>query len=179
MDGNDILKNLNKGDILAFECLVDLYERRIYGFIYNITHDYSLTEDLTQDVFLKVYQNIYRYNPDYPIKPWIFKIAYNITVNYLKKNKIKEVELDDRIQKCCSVEDDVNRLEIKQAVLQGIQHLKPNCRAIFALRIVEDLPFEQIAQMLQTSTASVKLKFYRNRKFLIKSLTKSFSEVDL
>lgn len=156
-----------------FEKLINNYEKKIYSFIYNMVRDKYMTQDLTQDVFLKVYQNLYKYNNEYPIEPWVFKIAYNTTLNYLKKNKnrIKEVQLDENLNSICLSDDNMVSIEIQETILKTMNSFSPDCKAIFTLRITEDLTFEQIAEILGTSAASVKLKFYRHRKILIDKLS--------
>lgn len=179
MDSKVSLKLLNKGDVNSFEYFVSLYEKRIYGLIYNIVHNHSLAEDLTQDAFVKIYQNIYKYNPEYPIEPWIFKIAYNLTLNYLKKNKIKEVEMKEELTVDDVFEDYIIESQEIETILKEIQTFKADSSVILRLRIIEDFTFDEIAEMLDTSASSVKLKFYRSRKILIKKLSKYFNEVKL
>lgn len=135
-----------------------------------MTRNHEAAEDLTQDVFIKVYKNLYKYNPDYPIKPWIFKIAYNPTVNYIRKNKrhLSDVSIDEPSAIVFS-EDYSKKIDFKNILYI---ELKPICRTIVILRLLEDMPFGQIAYMLNSSLASVKLKFYRSRKILIANLKK-------
>ena len=163
----------------SFEYIVNVYEKRVYGFVYHMVHNADLAEDLTQDVFVRVYEKLYTYNPEYAIEPWLFKIAYTITLNYLKKNKTrkKEVTIEEDMFICPNSYNSIQEFETKHIILKEIEAFKPDCRAIFILKIMEDLTFEQIAMMVGMSTAAVKLKFYRNRKVLIERLNKSFKEV--
>lgn len=157
-----------------FEKLISGYEKKIYRFIYNMIRDHYMTQDLTQDVFVKIYKNLYKYDSEYPIEPWIFRIAYNVTVNYLKKNKnrVNEIQLEEKINNIYAYEDNISSFEIQETILKTINSFTPDCKAIFTLRIIEDLTFEQIAEILGTSVASIKLKFYRHRKILINELSK-------
>lgn len=166
-----MLKLLTKGDIDSFEYLVQLYEKKIYVYIYAMIKSRETSKDLTQDVFIKVYKNLYKYNPDYPIKPWIFKIAYNTTINYIKKNKkhLSDVSIDKPSTIVFS-KDDSYKIDFKNALYAELNKLKPECRTIVILRLIEDMSFEQIAYMLNSSIASVKLKFYRSRKVLMENL---------
>lgn len=178
MDDSYIIKAAVEGDKYYFEYLVNSYKDRVYGFIYHMIHDSESAEDLTQDVFVKVYQNLYKINPDYGIKSWLFKIAYNTTINYLKKNKSrkKEVAFGEGFENEIQGKSYIDDFEARHVILNEIRTLKSDCKAIFLLRVVEDLSFDQIAIMLGTTTASVKLKFYRNRRILIDRLSKTFKE---
>lgn len=181
MDKDTLLKNFSKGDINSFEYIVDTYEKRIYGFIYHMIHDSCTAEDLTQEVFMKTYQNSYKYNCDYPIEPWLFKIAYNITISYIKKNKKKFNEVEILNSDCNTVfsQDISGNFEMRDLLLREMHRFKPDVRAIFLLKIVQDLSFEQIAIMLNSSPSAIKLKFYRNKKLIMEKLEKSLKEVSI
>jgi len=163
----------------SFEDIVNLYEKRVYGFIYHMVPDKNIVEDLTQEVFIRVYEKFYKYDPEYAVESWLFKITYNITLNYLKKNKNRNKEVSIEVHKDIdiNVSDSIQEFETKYIILRELEAFKPEIRAIFLLKIMEDLSFEQIALMFGTSTAAVKLKFYRNRKVLVERLNKSFKEV--
>lgn len=172
MEYKSILRELPKGSIEAFEFLVNTYERRIYCFIYNIIHNTEESEDLTQDVFIKIYKNSYKYNPKFPIEPWLFKITYNAVINYIKKNKnaLKEIPIESNLYNYKSSDDDMIGFETRDMILKEINSLKPEIRMIMYLRIIEDLSFYQISEVLGITDSSAKLKFYRNKKVLIKKL---------
>lgn len=174
MNDSYLLESLVRGDAGSFNDLVEMYEKMIYRFIYHMVHDAQTAEDLTQDVFIKVYQNLYKINNEFLLKPWFFKIAYNITLNYLKRNRRNiTYSIDENIPGG----DCIGQYETRQVILESIQSLKPDCRAIFILKLVEDLSFEQIAAILGISTGAVKMKFYRNKKELVNKLSQSFKEV--
>lgn len=174
MDENYLLEGLIKGDAESFNDLVEVYEKMIYRFIYHMVHDVQTAEDLTQDVFIKVYQNLYKLNNEFLLKPWIFKIAYNITLNYLKRNRRNiAYSIDENMP----VGDCIGQYETRQLILESMRSLKPDCRAIFILKLVENLSFDQIAAVLGISTGAVKMKFYRNKKELVNKLAESLKEV--
>lgn len=179
MEDELIIDALINRDAKAFEYLLTAYEKRVYGFIYNMTNNAGAAEDLTQEVFIKVYQNLHKFNTNYSIRPWLFKIAYNTTLNYNRRNKrrVEEVEIGKAEFQGVIAEDSIQSFVIRDTLMKEIQSFKPDCRAIFILRIIDELSFDEIAALLGTSTASVKLKFYRNRKVLIDKLGKTFVEV--
>lgn len=179
MNGTFNPKDFIKGDIDSFEYIVNCYEKKIYGFIYNMARNKGIAEDLTQEVFIKVYQNCYKYNPEFPVEPWLFKIAYNITLNYMKKNKnrLREVAIEEEISKIPSMEDQIERFEMRYMLLKTLEGLKPECKAIFILRLLEEKSFEQIALMTGNTAAAVKLKYYRNRKVIAEKLSGCLREV--
>lgn len=178
MKESSILKDLSKVDDAFFEKLVNLYEKRIYGYAYNMIHNSITAEDITQEIFIKIYKNLYKYDFKYPIEPWIFKISYNVILNYIKKNRniIKEVSLEDSMQEQC-VENSQENFEIRDIITSKIEEFKPDVRMILFLKIMDDLSFEQIGLIVGKTPSAVKLKFYRNRKILIKKLDHILNEV--
>jgi RNA polymerase sigma-70 factor (ECF subfamily) len=175
MDEVCLAERLVSGNMYYFEELVNLYHKRIYDFSYRMVHNRSTAEDITQDVFIKVYKNIHKLNSARALKPWILKIAYTTSISYLRKNKYLTIDIESN--EIASNEDCIGEYESRETILKEIEALSTDCRAIFLLRIMEDLSFEQIALMTETSVSSVKSKFYRSRKILIDRLSKSFREV--
>lgn len=178
MKESSILKDLSKVDDAFFEKLVNLYEKGIYGYAYNMIHNSITAEDITQEIFIKIYKNLYKYDFKYPIEPWIFKISYNVILNYIKKNRniIKEVSLEDNMQEQC-LENSQENFEIRDIITSKIEEFKPDVRMILFLKIMDDLSFEQIGLIVGKTPSAVKLKFYRNRKILIKKLDHILNEV--
>lgn len=180
MSNKSILISLQKGDIDSFEWLVNSYEKRIFYFIYSMVHNHDIAQDLTQDSYVKIYKNLYKFNPDYPIEPWIYRITYNVVLDFIKKNKnsLQEISLSSCINyiKENDADSSLSDIEFKDMLQRELQSLKPDTRMIIILRAVNDLSFEQIALILNKSVPSVKLKFYRNRKIFIQNLEKYIKE---
>lgn len=172
MEEKLVINKLKGFDTNTFEYIINSYEKKVYRFIYNMIHDEFMAQDLTQEVFIKIYKNFYKYNKEYPFEAWMFKIAYYTTLNYLKKNKKNELQFNEEFNNKETSEDYINNFELRDTILQELQSFTPECRAIYILRLFDDLSFEQIAQMLGITTAAAKLKFYRNRKVLIKKLNR-------
>lgn len=177
MEVQSIFNKLKDGDINSFEYIINRYEKKVFKFIFNLTHDEYMTQDLTQDVFIKIYKNFYKYDTEYPFEPWMYKIAYNITINYLKKNKNVEYKPHEELDNEYEDEDSLNNIEMRETLTQELFSLPSDCKAIFILRIVEDLSFEQIGELLGITAAAAKLKFYRNRKFLVDKFEKIYKGV--
>ena len=70
MEEKLVINKLNGFDTSSFEYIINSYEKIVYGFIYNMIHDEFMAQDLTQDVFIKIYKNFYKYNKEYPFEAW-------------------------------------------------------------------------------------------------------------
>ena len=145
-----------------------------------MVHNHDMAQDLTQDSYIKIYKNLYKYNPDYPIEPWIYRIVYNVVIDFLRKNKnrLQEVSLSSCVNniKGKDADSSLSDIEFKDMLQRKLKSLKPDIRMIIILRAVNDLSFEQIAFIVNKSVPSVKLKFYRNRKIFIHNLEKYIKE---
>jgi RNA polymerase sigma factor, sigma-70 family len=168
MDDSLISCAILSKDVHSFEYILGNYEKKIFTFIYHMVNNPETARDLTQDVFIKVYKNLHRYNAEYSLKPWIYKIAYNTAVTFIKKNK--HTITDTLIESIPANKDDISDFEMRYVIINELSAFDSECRAIFILRFIDDLSFDQIALMLGSTTASVKMKFYRNRKVLIEKL---------
>lgn len=90
-DDKEAIKKFLNGDEFAFESLIKKYTQLIYFFIFRHTNDHQLAEDLTQETFIKVWKKLRKFDIDKNFKNWLFKIAQNVTIDYFRKYKSKEV----------------------------------------------------------------------------------------
>jgi RNA polymerase sigma-70 factor (ECF subfamily) len=162
-----MIKNMKKGDMDSFTSFVRLYERRVYGFLLGMVHDRDDARDLTQEVLLKVFTSIYRFNEALPLRPWVFRIACNTAASHLKKKKV-HIPLDESMEYGSSTMDDA---EMRSLIRDEIMRFEPYARAVLILKIMEDFSFEQIALMLNSTASAIKMKYYRSRKVLAERLS--------
>src|SRR5580693_6398520 len=80
-----LIRQANGGDLDAFEELIRRFQRRVYGFAYQHLRDLDEAHDLTQEIFVKLYRNLARYDPARPFEPWFWKLAANTSINYRRK----------------------------------------------------------------------------------------------
>src|SRR5450759_1112065 len=93
LDDRSLVVRILGGDRDRFAELVSRYERRVVNYVYRITHRYEDAHDLTQDIFVKVYLALDRYDPKYQFSTWLFRIAQNSAIDALRKKTISEVSL--------------------------------------------------------------------------------------
>lgn len=164
-----------KGDRQALNLLIKRYLTPIYNFAFNYTKDEAAAEDLTQEVFVKVWKKIEKFNPQYKFKSWLYIIAKNTCLNYLKKNKaIAFSRLDngdgfifERLIEETSPSPQTE-LELKEtaAVINSvIEKLPEKYQQIVKLRYLGGYKFREIAGMFKESIETVKS---RNRRALIR-----------
>src|SRR6184192_439766 len=90
-----LVRQATGGDLDAFEELLRRLQRRVYGFAYQHLRDVDEAHDLAQEIFVKLYRNLGRYDPERPFEPWFWKLAANTTINYRRKRVPVPAELSD------------------------------------------------------------------------------------
>jgi RNA polymerase sigma-70 factor (ECF subfamily) len=169
MDDPDIelLRAIAGGDHLAFKGLVERYQSRLFNFLYRYLREREAAEDLTQEVFLKVYQAAPRFEPRAKVKTWIFTIAYNLAVNELRRRQrrgfFRLFAHEDREIEASKAE---NQLHLEETMTEALGLLPANQRAALLLRVRDELSYQEIAEILGVSRASVESLLFRARERL-------------
>ncbi len=167
---DQIKTQVEKGDFSAFETLVDEYKAMVYSIGLRITRRMEEAEEAAQDTFIKVLKSLGKYNGKAKLSSWIYRIAYNTALDYLKKNKKHQV-LDhiDEVPVADVSNDIVAGLEQKELAksIKTCLNLLPATDAlILTFFYYEDLKIEEISKIMKLSVSNVKVKLYRSRKKL-------------
>lgn len=175
------------GDVGAFEQLVKRYDRNIFRIAQHITQNREDAEDVTQDAFLKAYQNLRSFQEQSKFYTWLVRIAVNEALMKLRRRRTaKTVSLDEEVQtEDDSVPRDVadwspnpeqlyDQGELKEILQRTIQGLPASFRTVFVLRDVEGLSTEETAEALDLSVPAVKSRLLRARLQLRDRLSKFF-----
>jgi RNA polymerase sigma-70 factor (ECF subfamily) len=157
----DLADRAAHGDREAFEQLVHRFHRRIYGFAYRYIRDADEAQDLVQEVFLRLYRKLGRFDPQRPFEPWLWRVAANVCANYLDRRVPPPTALEG---------DDENvRTASPPALLEetrlgaALSRLPPTYRLLLALHYQADMPLSEIADTLGISEVTVKSRLYRAR----------------
>ncbi|MCB0282397.1 MAG: sigma-70 family RNA polymerase sigma factor [Calditrichae bacterium] len=177
MNDNDfeLIKLTKNGDLTAFDSLMQKYEKLVYKISYGFGRSKENALDISQEVFLKVFQKINKLRDDRLFKSWIIKITYNEGVDWVKKNRHLQThasidnETDFLIQ-APSNEDEFLAKEHKSELIKSLYNLNTRYRLAVVLRYFEDMPIKEIAQTLQCSEGVVKNMLFRSLRKLKTSL---------
>lgn len=161
-----------EGDLGAFEELVNKYKKSVFSIVYRIIGHYQEAEDITQEVFLIVYEKLYQFDVGKKFGPWIHKIAVNTTISALrKKKKIVNISFDETYIQDNLTGNEVDdpqaffeRNELSQFINEVIMELPDNYRIIITLRYQMDYNNGEIAEALGISKENVEVKVHRARK---------------
>ena len=152
------------GDLDAFEELIRCLQRRVYGFAYQHLRDSSEAHDLAQEIFVKLYRNLGRYDSTRRFEPWFWKLAANTTINYRRKRIPMPAELSDESA------GETQNPQHDPALLQALAQLDPAYRLPILLHYYADLSLEQVGHSLDLSVAAVKSRLHRARAQLRNAL---------
>lgn len=162
-------------DKVVFDDIVNKNLNSVYGFIYHLTNDHDLSDDITQETFVKIWKNIKKYNPTQNLKSWIFVIARNTTIDWLRKKKnisfssFEDEEgknfFEDSLVSDELLADEIfsNKEEI-DLLKKEIEKLSPIYKEVLFLHYNEGLDFQEIADILKKSINTVKSQ---NRRALV------------
>jgi RNA polymerase sigma-70 factor (ECF subfamily) len=172
-----LIEGTLKGDQGAFAELVRRYQAAVWGTVHRTLGNSSENEDAVQEVFLRAYSALHKFDLKLPFGPWILRIATNYCIDQLRRRKGRKTQLwselsefdQERLLKDLSNEGDwgTSNMEgtdgyarVAQVLLDG---LNPKYRAAFVLREVEDRPYEEVAAMLGTSEVAARVRVSRAR----------------
>jgi RNA polymerase sigma-70 factor, ECF subfamily len=169
-----------KGDARAWETLVQSHTKRIYNMAYHYTARFEVAEELTQDIFLKVYQNLRNFRPEMgSLQNWIMRVARNLIIDHYRSNRrektvagSEELEALDFPQdgKDSNPYENLFLKEKAQHLMDHIQKLTPELKEAVVLRDIQGLAYQEIADMLGIPEGTVKSRINRGRIELARTL---------
>ena len=183
-EGAELVRRCRTGDGAAWEEIVQTYTRRVYNLAYRFTSRADAAEDLTQEVFIRIYRSLEQYNPKHgDLQNWLMRLARNLVIDdYRKRQRAPQDEAADDLEDHQyhlraaggTVQREMERRELGAQVQAGIDKLSPDLRTCVILRDIEELSTEETAETLGISIPAVKSRLLRARLALREKLTRQF-----
>jgi RNA polymerase sigma-70 factor (ECF subfamily) len=161
-----VLRKAQRGDERAFTIILRTYEQPVFNYVLRLTGDRSLAEDLTQEVFLRVYQGLPSFSLRSRFTTWLFQVTKNRVLDELRAMERRPravVALDD-VPPLEVVDAPVERAETIQGVWRAVEALNPDLKMALLLRDVVGLSYSEIAETLEVTLATVKWRIYKARE---------------
>ena len=161
-----VLRKAQRGDERAFTIIVRTYEQPVFNYVLRLTGDRSLAEDLTQEVFLRVFQGLPSFSLRSRFTTWLFQVTKNRVLDELRAMERRPravVALDD-VPPLEVVDAPVERAETIHAVWRAVEALNPDLKMALLLRDVVGLSYSEIAETLEVTLATVKWRIYKARE---------------
>ena len=170
-DEAGLIARSKRGNSEAFAELVDRYKNAVYHHCFAIVRDEDAAEDIAQETFIAAYYNLHKYNPQYRLATWLFKIATNKALNYLKR-AAREVAADDDIVAQVAATGPGPHAESARAELRdAVDRLEPRYRAAISLYYWQGLSYQEIAAVMGSPLGSIKAWMVRAKAELRKELS--------
>lgn len=177
----ELVRAVLDGDQDAFGELVERYQGRLVNYLYRLLRNTDEAHDVAQEVFLKVYQALDRFDPRYRFSTWLFRVGQNAAIDLIRKRRLKLVSLhrqDDgeegRDWELPSPDRgpyrEVRNLERGEAIRQAIDGLPDEYRELISLRHFGELSYDDIARLKEMPLGTVKNKLFRGRQMLKEQL---------
>ncbi len=167
MEITEILKRCKNGDQEAWKTMINSYSKSVYNIALNFFAERDIAQDVTQEIFIKIYHNLDKFREEKNFSSWIFTISRNYCIDYWRKNKkyfVNTQELDEKIgfSKPTPEENLITESEIEK-LRKKISQLDPELRLILILRDIQDLSYQDIAEKFSIPEGTVKSRINRAR----------------
>src|SRR5882762_9468740 len=179
-EGAELVRRWRTGDGAAWEEIVQAYSRRIYNLAYRFTSRADTAEDLTQEVFIRVYRSLEQYDPKQgDLQNWLMRLARNLIIDdYRRRQRAPQDSYADDLEDHTyhlpstggTVQREIERRELGKQVQAGIDKLSPDLRTCVILRDIEELSYQEIVDLLEIPEGTVKSRINRGRIELAKIL---------
>lgn len=162
----------------AFRCIVDAYTERLYWHIRRFLCSHDDTNDLLQDIFIKIWSSLPGFRGASSLYTWIYRIATNEVLNHLRKQKFKALismgSVDANLEK--KIDDDpyFNGDELQKELHKAIQRLPEKQRIVFSLRYFDEMKYSEIAEITGTSEGALKASYHHAYNKVKEDLQKIF-----
>jgi RNA polymerase sigma factor (sigma-70 family) len=176
----DIVRQVQSGDVAAFDRLIIKYRERVYGIVYNMTSNREDAADLTQDAFIKAFQSIHRFGGQSSFFTWLYRIAVNSTLSHLRRVRLRSffslerIDSEEPISKeiiaaltdKVGAERDTYVRELQEKLNDAMQKLSIKHRTVVTLFEIDGLSHQEIAEVMDCSVGTVRSRLHYAKQLL-------------
>lgn len=156
-----LMRDAQGGDAEAFEQLLLRHERRLFGYMVRLSGNSSAAEDLLQEVFLAVYRHRARYRYPEPVRPWVYAIARNFALKWVRARSTRERHIPPTETSEPGPERAAERAELKERLRDALAHLPENERECIELVVLQELTFAETGRLTGVPESTVRLRVSR------------------
>ncbi len=176
-DDKDLILRFQRGEDSAFNDLVHKYQKPLYVTIYRLLGTHEEAEDVSQEVFLKIYRGLRDFRGDSNFFTWIYRIAVNLSLNVIRKKKLRQILSLEAVgltirSSAPGPDQQVEKKELRQHLEKAIQRLPNKQKIVFTLRYFQQLPHAEIARILNRDVGTIKANYHQAIKKLQKAVQK-------
>jgi RNA polymerase sigma-70 factor (ECF subfamily) len=178
-----LIKKTLAGEKKAFEELMRKYEKKIFSFVIRMVRNEEVAIDLTQDFFIKIFNVLDKYNFEYKFSTWAYRICYNLVIDHIRKNQAQVSSLDDDSVSAKEMlnSENINRDdgfrnlskdETRVYIWRLVENIAPKFRELILLRYIQDLKYEEIAEITALPVGTIKNRIFKAKEILKQEMEK-------
>ncbi|MFQ6070420.1 MAG: RNA polymerase sigma factor [Candidatus Aminicenantales bacterium] len=176
MELETVIRRCLEGDQGAWKMLINMYSKKVFNMAFQFSGNYHAAEDMTQEIFFKLYSSLPKYDTEKNFSAWLLTLAKNHLIDEYRRKKLEKSKRDNFDEHyLTSSESDTPehallRKENHKAVWEGLNFLSPELRMVIILRDIQGKKYEEIAEMMELPLGTVKSRVNRGRVQLAKIL---------
>lgn len=183
LEDRKLVSAAKKGEEKAFETLLKKYRKSVYYMLLKMVKSADDAEDLTQEAFAKAFNSIEKFDSKYAFSTWLFRIATNNTIDFIRKRRVQTVSIDSPIEgddgsamtidvrdEELTPSEELQKSQRARFLHKGIDKLPEKYRILVELRYFKEFSYEEIANELQIPLGTVKAQLFRARELLNQEL---------
>jgi RNA polymerase sigma-70 factor, ECF subfamily len=164
----DLVRRAQRGDAAAFSMLVRRHETRVFNFVFRLVGERTLAEDLTQEVFLRVFQRLPTFSYRCKFTTWLFQVAKNRVLDELRDRERRPCQVTlDALAPLEAMDEPLEQRELAAALWRAIEVLPPDLKMALVLRDVVGLSYSEIAEALEIRLSTVKWRIFAAREAVV------------
>lgn len=183
---NEIIQQLKNGDYTNYDKIVESYKNRVFGMAYKFTNDYDETQDLAQEVFLKIYRQIKNFRGESKLSTWIYRISINTCLDWKKKKeRLKSINFSNMVSEENKEQNidlpDTNLMpdeklikdEHQKEIHDMIYELSDKYKTVLIMYHFNEMTYQEISKALDIPERTVETRLYRARRMLKERISKT------
>jgi RNA polymerase sigma-70 factor, ECF subfamily len=180
----ELIQQAVRGSQQAFRAIVEANQGLVYAVAFRFVNDEHEAEDITQEVFVKLWKNLHTYKQEVKLTTWLYKIVTNRCLDFLKsrygrqrKNNV-DIDKGNFVQDHTTPEKEFQQQELKKIIHEAAEELTPKQKAVFILRDLEGLTPEEVSETLSMSAGNVKSNLFHARQKITGKLKMMYQTTD-
>jgi RNA polymerase sigma-70 factor, ECF subfamily len=180
-DDRLLVETIRGGDSAAFETLVRRKTSKVYALCYRIIGNGEDAKDISQLVFIKLWENLEKYDPSYSFDTWLYRLITNVAIDFMRNKQSRENAVNSNLRLVKTSSDAEQGVVIQRKEVEGVFNavssvLSPKQKTIFVMNQMDDLPSSEIAKILGCRESTVRNHLFNARKLMQQQLKKRFPE---
>jgi len=177
----ELVQAIRSGDVHSFEVLVRRKTSKVYGLCYRVIGNAEDAKDIAQLVFLKLWENLDKYDPQYAFDTWLYRMVTNVAIDFLRSRQSRDAAVNSKLRLIRTATDEQQGVTLQHKEVERIfnevsAELSPKQKMIFVMREMEDIPSAEISRILGCRESTVRNHLFNARKTMQQELKRKFPE---